>query len=162
VRYWDLDSGKELRRFEGHSGLVYSAVLSGDGRRVLSAGWDGTLRFWNVDTGQLLRLIEERNCPIRLLGLIEERSRPIRCIALAHDDRRVLAGGVDRLGRVWDLNSGTEWLRLPGHSGEIWHVAISPDDALGLTARNNSDRRFSGPPKSMPRFASRQSESSRA
>ena len=121
VRYWDIDKGKELRRFEGHSGIVYSAVLACDDTRVLSCGQDNTLRSWDAATGRQLQLLEVKNSPIR-------------CVAVSHDDRLALSGGDDGIGRVWDLDTGTELHRLEGHTGQIWHVAMSPDGKLGLTA----------------------------
>src|SRR5580700_8414547 len=39
----------------GHAGVVNSAVFSGDGKRVLTASWDGTARLWDVETGKEIR-----------------------------------------------------------------------------------------------------------
>src|SRR5262249_20418965 len=44
IRVWDVESGKELRRFELHTGDVQEMVFSPDGKRVLSVSRDGTAR----------------------------------------------------------------------------------------------------------------------
>ena len=36
LRLWDLETGAELRRFEGHEGWVDSVAVLADGRRALS------------------------------------------------------------------------------------------------------------------------------
>ena len=40
VLLWDLETGAELRRFEGHQSSVSSVAVLPDGRRALSAGND--------------------------------------------------------------------------------------------------------------------------
>jgi WD40 repeat protein len=54
-RLWDLDTGKELRRFEGHTSVVTVLAFTPDGRRILSSSQDSTVRLWEADTGKELR-----------------------------------------------------------------------------------------------------------
>jgi WD40 repeat protein len=46
VKLWDIDSGKELRRYEGHEGSALCVVVTNDGKHAVSSGTDGTLRLW--------------------------------------------------------------------------------------------------------------------
>jgi WD40 repeat protein len=48
VRLWDVMSGKEIHRFEGHTASVTSVALSIDGRQALSGSLDQTVRLWDV------------------------------------------------------------------------------------------------------------------
>ena len=50
LRLWDLETGAELRRFEGHENWVSSVTALPDGRRALR-GRDRTLRLWDLETG---------------------------------------------------------------------------------------------------------------
>jgi WD40 repeat protein len=54
----DVESGKEIRRFQGHTATVESMGFSHDGRRAVSGSNDATSRVWDVDTGQELYRFE--------------------------------------------------------------------------------------------------------
>ena len=113
---WDLQTGKEIRRFEsdeGHEDAVYDVVLSADGTRLLSASADRQVILWDVETGQ----------PIRHY---EGHSLPVRTVAFGPDGNTILSGSEDRTVRLWDMETGAERFRFEGHSAIVQDVLPIP------------------------------------
>jgi WD40 repeat protein len=48
IRVWDLSSGTEIARFEGHTNVIHSMALSSDGRHALAGGLDQATRFLDL------------------------------------------------------------------------------------------------------------------
>lgn len=105
---------QESRKLDLPSGPVYDAAFSPDGRKLLAAAYDGSLRLFDVKTGKELR---------RLDGHVGK----IWTVAFAPDGRRVASGGFDGSVRLWDLASGRELRRFPGHQGYVRSVVFSGD-----------------------------------
>ena len=83
---WDLEEPEgEPRVLRGHEGGVRHCELSRDGRRVVSASDDGTLRVW--DLASALELAR-----FRAVG-------SVTWVGWAHDDEWIVA--ADGSGRVW-------------------------------------------------------------
>src|SRR5262249_14066614 len=51
VRFQDVASGKEVRRFAGHQGHVAALAFSADGKTLASGSGDGTVGVWDVAKG---------------------------------------------------------------------------------------------------------------
>ncbi|MBF0275210.1 MAG: WD40 repeat domain-containing protein, partial [Nitrospinae bacterium] len=52
LKLWDALSGKEIRSFTGHSGVVSSVCFSADGQTLLSGSDDKTLKLWDAGSGK--------------------------------------------------------------------------------------------------------------
>jgi WD40 repeat protein len=104
VRLRDADSGRELRVFEGHGASVMSVAFSPDGRRLASAGDDGSVRLWDADSGRELRVLEGHR-------------GSVMSVAFSPDGRRLASAGEDRSVRLWDAVSGEPQWVLAGTVG---------------------------------------------
>lgn len=49
VRFWDADTGAEVRRFDWGIGRLYSAAFAPDGQTAAAGGQNGELVVWDVD-----------------------------------------------------------------------------------------------------------------
>ncbi len=42
---WDMATGKEMSKLEGHGGYVQSVAISRDGKTIVSGSYDRTIRY---------------------------------------------------------------------------------------------------------------------
>jgi WD40 repeat protein len=128
-RLWDTGTGRELRRFEGHTEQVPCVAISSDGRFLVSASADRTIRLWDVSSGKALRQLEGH-------------SAGVWSAVFSSDGARVLSGGRDGTVRLWDVASGNELKRFAGHTRRVWAVALSPDGSLAASSGDDPSIRL--------------------
>jgi len=78
LRLWDINSGLEVRRLEGHREWINQAVFSPDGQFAISGAWDETIRLWHihdlagiVDWTKENRYIRDLTCGERQIYLVD-------------------------------------------------------------------------------------------
>lgn len=129
VRLWALESGRELRRFEGHADLIWSIALSPDGRRALSGSEDNTVRLWEVGSG-------------RTIFCLRGHTGWSWSVAFSPDGRRALSGSDDKTLRLWNLDKGTQICCLEGHTDWVSCVVFAPDGRTALSGSNDHTLRL--------------------
>jgi WD40 repeat protein/tRNA A-37 threonylcarbamoyl transferase component Bud32 len=122
VKIWDVETGRKLTAFTGHTSEVYRAIFL-DEERALSGGKDQALRIWDTVTG-------------KELGAIPIDAPVIRGLAASPDGRT--AYSLDDKGsiRIWDVGRGALLRQIKGRLGKIGDLAISPG---GRTLLSGSD-----------------------
>lgn len=106
----------ELR---GHTGLVFGIDVSPDGRSIATASHDGTVRFWDAQTGDQLGESIPIDPPAGPPGVLGISFSP-------NGQRFVTAGFSGTLG-IWDTGARALLRTLPGHSGAVSSAVYSPD-----------------------------------
>lgn len=122
VRLWDLETCRQLQRFEGHTGWPRAVGISRDGRRIITGSrgdGDPSARIWDVALGEeLLRL---------------QHSTKVHSVAFSPDVKTVLTGAEDQTARVWDSDSGQLLATYSGHESWVKSVAYLPVSDRFLT-----------------------------
>jgi WD40 repeat protein len=77
----------------GHLDRINALAVSRDGKHVVSASHDRTLRVWNLDNKR----------EVLVFGEHEDR---VFDVALTQDGRRAFSVSGDRTARVWDIDTG--------------------------------------------------------
>ncbi|HEX8702299.1 MAG TPA: AAA family ATPase, partial [Myxococcaceae bacterium] len=109
------------RTFEGHASSVAGCALTPDGRRVVSASRDRTLKLWDLETG-------------KELATLEGHGDAVSGCAVTPDRRHVVSASRDRTLKVWDLETGQERVTLKGHSAPVTGCAVTPDGQRVVSA----------------------------
>ena len=89
----DLPHPALIRTLEGHSSPVYGCAFSPDGRLIVSASSDDTLKVWDARTGQMLRSLEGHSDYV--LGC-----------AFSPDGNLIISASEDNTLKVWEAQTG--------------------------------------------------------
>jgi WD40 repeat protein len=120
----DAESGAEVAQLTGHSDSIQALRGSADGKWLISAANDRTVRIWDVAAAQEYR---ELRASDDLEWWTRNPGAKFADVALAVGPGLAVAGGNKPEVHVWDWESSEERHCLRGHGGWVHGVAISSD-----------------------------------
>jgi hypothetical protein len=140
-----------------HGNAVTGMIPSLDGKSLITASLDATVKFWNLTTGayygtvilptpitalaissdsrlltgsssdNIIRITSGNGAPG---GTLEGHTSPVRALATTPDGRILASAGEDTMIRLWSLPTGAYLRTLSGHTGTVRSLAISPDGEM--------------------------------
>jgi WD40 repeat protein len=119
VIVWQLvNDGESLglpqRALRGHSHFVSDVTLSVDGHFCLSSSWDGTLRLWDLTTGETAR---------QFIG----HKKDALSVAFSPDNRQIVSGSRDRSIKLWNTIGECKMTVDEAHGDWVSCVRFSPN-----------------------------------
>jgi WD40 repeat protein len=117
------------------------ALLSDDGKTLVTTASDRTATLWSIAPGRVRRLHELRGhgepvdpdeADARSVT-VRDRVLGVVTADFSADGRRVATAGADGTARVWNVASGTLERVMRGHTQIVSSVQFSPDGSLLLT-----------------------------
>jgi WD40 repeat protein/serine/threonine protein kinase len=117
IKIVDTETEKETILTEGKGwgrSLVTSLAFSPDGKRLISASMDKTIKIWDVSRGEVIH-----NC--------NGHEDSIWSAAVSPDGKYIVSGSGDGTVRIWNIDTGEQVRKLSGHNGSVFSVAFSPD-----------------------------------
>ncbi|HHH39121.1 MAG TPA: hypothetical protein ENK50_06060, partial [Sedimenticola sp.] len=114
ARLWDVQTGKLLRIFSGHTGPLYGVAFSAKGQRLVTGGGDGVARVWSLfDTNELLAHTDQ----VQDIGF----GQGAACGDL------LVAVSADATLSLWDIGSGEMIKRIATDGEGLTRVSMSND-----------------------------------
>jgi len=145
-----------IRTFSGHSGSVSSCAFSPDGRNILSASADKTLKMWDVRTGKEIFTLKghaggvtscafSRNGKIivsashdktlkiwdaesgKEINILKGHTNSVNACVFSRNGKIIVSASDDHTLKIWDVKTGKEIRTLKGHTNVVWDCCFSPD-----------------------------------
>ncbi|WVR05318.1 hypothetical protein IAU60_002332 [Kwoniella sp. DSM 27419] len=102
LRSWDVETGKQVRTFSGHSQSTLAVAFNSTGNTLASGSKDKHIRLWDAVGGV---------CINNITGCLGE----ITSVEFDQENRYLLAGCKDNSNRLWDLRMQRNIYRYTGH-----------------------------------------------
>uniref|UniRef100_A0A672V1N3 Cilia- and flagella-associated protein 52 n=1 Tax=Strigops habroptila TaxID=2489341 RepID=A0A672V1N3_STRHB len=124
IRVWHTPENRELLRIVIPNVTCHAIEIMRDGKSIISAWNDGTIRAFTPETGQPMYVVNHAH------------SLGVTAIAATSDCKRIISGGGEGQVRVWEIGEMTQKLAevLKEHVSAVSCIKVKKDDRECVTA----------------------------
>ncbi len=170
---WDMATVAQQAILSGHQGLIRSIALSPDGATVATGADDGTLRFWDANSGANLATLDLA-APVAAIDLrrdgkfiavalarasnnlqvvdaatmtvarsLQAPSAGVTSLAFDQSGAMLVVGATEGVLSIWDANT-FELLTTRETDDEVQTVSFSPDSSMVVVNMDKHTLAFYG------------------
>src|SRR5690606_26594316 len=130
-----VETGEQIRTYDGHTDAVWSVSFNADGSQFLSGSRDTSIILWETETGDSL-------------NRLEGHQTGIRAVAFHPDGRHAVSGGGDIATTgganhyellYWDVQNAVVLREMPGHTETIRSLMFNTDGSYVLSASDDGN-----------------------
>ena len=131
ITMFPVAQGAVKKQLLGHTGYLFSAKISPDGKFLASGGDDKTIKIWSIANGTLVKTLRGHK-------------DGIDAITFTPDSKYVISGGQtsDKTIRIWEISSGSLIKTLVGHENSVLSICVTPNGKQIVSASYDGTTRF--------------------
>eukprot|EP00750_Incisomonas_marina_P013096 INCI17224.2.p1 GENE.INCI17224.2~~INCI17224.2.p1 ORF type:complete len:969 (+),score=216.08 INCI17224.2:181-3087(+) len=172
VIVWNVKTGQQLKRLKDDAQCLVTFVASQpSNKEVVAVGYDdGSIRVWNIVTGQVNMKLHGHKKKVTALSfnsngsllvsgaddtdiivwdIVSQSGRfklrghkdSVTAVAFLDEDRKLLSSSKDTLLKIWDLDTQHAVATCVGHRSEVWSVAVNADQTRVVTGSSDQHLR---------------------
>ncbi|EAZ90862.1 nSTAND1 domain-containing NTPase [Crocosphaera chwakensis] len=152
--------GSEKNQFHCNCDWVMNIDFHPNGQILASGGGDGTIKLWNLETGELIRTLKGQNDTIssisfngnskilasssinhniieiwnletgKVIRTLKEHNEGVQSVSFSFDGKTLASGSNDNTIKLWDVKTGEVIHTLKGHNEPISSVSFSPNGKI--------------------------------
>ena len=119
-----------VRTITGHSDVVNSIAVTPNGQKIVSGSWDGTVKIWGFESGNLLHTLKPYNVKRKYYNGIQIYSggRPIRTVIITSDGQNLIKSGDSGIIEIINLLTEQKVHSFSTEESNILSIALSPNE----------------------------------
>lgn len=116
---WNTQTGQQKFILKKHRGNITRTLFTSNGKTLVSGSADGTMRFWDLKTGELITTLKEYD--------------PASPIAFSPDGQTFASGGENAKVLLWDLSTGKLKTTFTAYNPVRW-ISFEEDGKTLITS----------------------------
>ncbi|KAL7976462.1 hypothetical protein Chor_008411 [Crotalus horridus] len=154
IRIWSVNQHKQdpyIASMEHHTDWVNDIVLCCNGKTLISASSDTTVKVWNAHKGFCMSTLRTHKDYVKALAYAKDKELvasaggnkdSIYSLAMNQMGTVIVSGSTEKVLRVWDPRTCAKLMKLKGHTDNVKALLLNRDGTQCLSGSSDGTIRL--------------------